>query len=104
MEISFKDRKLEKQVNNFKKLQQKYGKNQSIKIMQRITELDAADSLYDISRLPQARLHSLSNNLDGFFAIDVKQPYRLIIEPLDGNKTDLKTIHSIRIVSIKDYH
>ncbi len=104
MEIVFRNRKLEKQVNDSKKLQQKYGKRQSEKIIQRINEFRAAKTLHDISKLPQARLHELSGNLQDHYAVDVIQPYRIIIKPLDGESSDLENITKIQIDTIEDYH
>lgn len=104
MEISFSDKKLRKQVEDIEELRKKYGDAQAKKIIQRIGELTAAKNLYDIYKLPQARLHKLDHNLSGYFAVDVKQPYRLIIKPLDGNVDEQQSITKISIIKIEDYH
>jgi proteic killer suppression protein len=104
MEISFKDEKLKKTLENHKLLQRKYGQEQAMKIVQRINELTAAENLYDITRLPQARLHSLSGNLKGCLAVDIKHPYRLILNPNNGDLSDYKSITKIQIKDIIDYH
>ncbi len=104
MEILFLDTKTKKTLEDSKKLIKKYGKEQAIKVITRINELKSAENLHDISRLPQARLHLLSGDLKGSFAVNVKQPYRLILWPLDGQLDNLKTITRIRIDRITDYH
>lgn len=108
MELIFGDKKLKKLcedcVDLEKKLSPEYGFLQAAKIIHRLNELQAAESLYDISKLPQAKLHLLQANLKGCYAVDLKQPYRLIIKPCNGVNSDLKTITIIEIVRITDYH
>ncbi|NQU73922.1 MAG: type II toxin-antitoxin system RelE/ParE family toxin [Candidatus Omnitrophica bacterium] len=105
MEISFKNARIKKECEDYKKLVREYGSLQARKIVARINEFNSAESLYDISRLPQARLHKLSGDLKGCFAVDVKHPYRIIILPLDGEAADLKTITKIKIEKIyHNYH
>lgn len=104
MEISFTSRKLQKTCENHTELKKKYGDIQARRIIQRINELQAAANLHDILQLPQARLHPLAGNRKKQFAVDILHPYRIILLPLDGNKTDLKTITIIQIISIIDYH
>ena len=104
MEICFKDKKLCKMCENHNKLKAKYGAVQAERIIQRINELSAAASLYDISRLPQARLHSLTGNRKRQFAVDILHPYRLILFPLNGDVENIQTVTEIKIVSIVDYH
>jgi len=103
MEIVFKNSKLKKICEDYKKISIKYGK-QAEEIIKRMNELNAAENLYDISKLPQARLHLLSGDLKGCFAVDLKHPYRLILKPLNGDLSDLKSITSIQINDIIDYH
>jgi len=103
MKIEFKNKKLKKTCEDSKKLNKEFNK-QAEKIITRISELAAADNLYDISKLPQARLHPLRGDLVGCFAVDLKHPYRLIFSPLNGDVSDLKLIISIKILKIDDYH
>jgi len=103
MEISFKNQKLKKVCEDKKKLVRKYGK-QSEEIIQRINELSSAKDLYDIFKLPKARLHKLSGNWRRHFSVDLNHPYRLILLPLNGEMTDFESITKIRIIAIIDYH
>lgn len=104
MEISFSTRKLQKTCENHTKLKKKYGDIQARRIIQRLNELQAAANLHDISQLPQARLHPLTGNRKGQVAVDILHPYRIILLPLDGDKTNLETVTIIQIISIIDYH
>ena len=104
MELEFQDKKLEKQCQNIKDLNRKYGNVQAKIIVNRLNQLQAAESLCDVSKLPQARLHGLSGDRQGQFAVDVQHPKRLIIVPLNGDFKDLKTVTKIKIIEIIDYH
>ena len=104
MEIEFKNNKMKRTCEDYKRLILKYGNQQAEQIIKRISELDAAENLYDISKLPQARLHPLTGNYDGYLAVDLKHPYRLILSPVNGDLSDLESITAIKIIEIKDYH
>ncbi|MFA5033111.1 MAG: type II toxin-antitoxin system RelE/ParE family toxin [bacterium] len=105
MKVLFKSSKLQKICESEKELCRKYGKQQAGEIVKRINELVAAESLYDISKLPQARLHKLAGNYKNHFAVDIKHPYRLILLPSNGGDfVNLKLITIVEIIKIEDYH
>ena len=105
MEIVFKNARMKAESENHESLKRKYGRLQADEITARLNELDSAESLQDIWRLPHVRLHSLSGNLKGYFAVDIKDPYRIIFSPLNGNTANLKTVTKIRINTLYyDYH
>lgn len=104
MDISFSSKKIRKEFESERKLVKSYGLPQARKITQRINEIEAAESLYDIFCNPSARLHQLSGNYKGKFAIDLIHPFRLIIEALDGELTNLRSITNINIIKVEDYH
>ena len=105
MEITFKSARMQKESENHNGLSRQHGKLQANKIITRLNELCSAESLYDIWKLPQARLHALSGDLKGHFAINLKHPYRMIISPLNGDRADLKTVTKIQIDKLYcDYH
>jgi len=110
MEIIFKSRKLKKILSKKKKLNKKFGHQNARKIMTRMSVLKAANNLSEISHKPPERRHQLKGKRKGQFAIDVKNPYRLIFKPVepvpkkeDGG-IDLKRVTKIKILEIKDYH
>lgn len=105
MNIKYKNKKLEKILNNERLLYQNYKKSEAIKIMSRMTEIRAAHCLADIPTTPPPRRHKLDNNKDGMWGIDYSVNDRIIIEPIgDFDENDLTTITDIKIVSLEDYH
>lgn len=104
MEIIFKSKKLKKKFETKKELEKAYGTRQAKKITQRMNELYAAESLQDIKYIPSSRLHQLSGNYKNCFAIDLLQPYRLIIKPEDGKIEDYRTITIVEVIKVEDYH
>jgi len=111
MDIYFKTKKLQKICSTkslaVKELGQKGGK----KLMQRLSELNAAITLSDISHLPPPRLHELSGNRKGQFSVDLDHPYRLLFIPAnestpmrDDGGMDKEKIDQIEITEIEDTH
>jgi proteic killer suppression protein len=108
LDISFKDSKLAKIFNSEKTLVKAYGQANARKIMRRMTLLEAAETLADVPVTPPTRRHELKGKRKGQYAIDVQQPYRLIIEPVTSRSkkasADLGAVTAIRIIAIEDYH
>jgi plasmid maintenance system killer protein len=80
MEISFKNRKLQNQLQDDAERRKQYGVDMAKKILQRLVLLREAVSLADLwppKSLPE-RCHELQGDLAGTFSIDVRQPYRLL--------------------------
>lgn len=103
MEISYKNKRIKKkfeaaQLGNAQK--DPFNK----KIVQRLGELYAADSLNDVPR--HANPHPLKGNLKRQFAVDGKHPFRILFEPCgeDYDPHDRKTIKEIQLNDIIDYH
>lgn len=111
MDISFRSAKLAKQCNSIKELRREFGDQCAKKIAQRLLDLRAATTLADVGRLPPARCHELTAARSGEFAVDVKQPYRLIFVPehdpvprkADGG-IDLGQVTAITVIGVEDYH
>ena len=110
MEINFSRTKLQKVFNSEAELKKAYGEQARI-IMRRMVMLRAASNLSDVSHLPPVRRHELTGELQNHFAIDLKQPFRLLFKPnhdpvpkkKDGG-IDLENVTAITITEIKDYH
>ena len=113
MEISVRG-KLRTALEDEKVCQKQYGRDMTKKIMLRVNELRAANSLADFwppTSGPE-RCHELKGDLAGRFSIDVKQPYRLLFVPIEENapkdRSDEKkrwaSITKIEIVAIEDTH
>jgi plasmid maintenance system killer protein len=111
MDISFKSRKLEKDLSDEKALIRRYGAEQAVKIQQRLFELQAAENLDTLRTLPQVRAHELSGNQAGQISLDIKHPYRLLITPdyeapprKDDGGLDWKKISKIKILKVDNTH
>ncbi|MDD2507219.1 MAG: killer suppression protein [Candidatus Cloacimonetes bacterium] len=109
MQISFTTKKLMKLLSSEKEMVRSYGPKCAKLIKRRLWELNAAS---DMSQVPLCtRLHPLTGNLDGKFAVDLEHPKRLILVPdcrelqkkADGS-LDLSQIVAIMILGIVDYH
>ena len=92
MEIDYANGKIQKQCTSYKEALKLFGGNRLLatSLFARINALEAADVIKDIIVQPQFRFHRLENygksRLKGYFAIDVKtvrEPWRIIIQPLD---------------------
>jgi proteic killer suppression protein len=112
MDIAFSTPKLRKIFNAEKELVREYGPEQARIIMRRMSVLRAANNLEEVSPLPPERRHELSGDRNGQFAVDLKQPSRLIFKPnhepvplKDDGGYYLRQITAITIMGIaKDYH
>lgn len=93
--------------------QKKFGGDKQLakRLLSRITQIEAADILKDIIVNKPLRFHALAGNLDGFFSIDVKtrkEPWRIILQPLDNNKNPFSPCNIdeiagiVRIVEIRE--
>jgi len=110
LKIRFQTRKLEKQLATDKGLKKAYG-DLANKIKQRKQQLEAAESLDTISKLPALRLHPYKGNRKDLWSIDIHKNWRILFEidqetiPLlhDGG-VNLREVTRIKIVSIEDPH
>ena len=80
MDISFSDKKLQKVVNDDRKLVRKYGPKRANLIKRRLDALRAAETLEDVRHVP-GRFHELTGDRKGQWACDLDHPYRLIFVP-----------------------
>ena len=87
------------------------GANSATKLSQRLFELQAAESLQEISYLPPTRCHELTGKEAGQFSVDLEHPYRLLFVPSDNpaprredGSIDRSKVKAIGIIGIKDTH
>lgn len=98
---SSKDEKIFQNERLIKKYYGKDGEN----IINRLSELRAANNLEEIPPVPPPRRHKLSNNMKNCWGIDYSKNDRIIIEPAgEFDIEDLKTITEIKIIKLEDYH
>lgn len=111
MEIAFRTRRLERIFSSDRELRRVYGANRAETIQNRIAVLRRVNSLTDLPTTPPLRRHLLAGGRDGQYAIDLAQPYRLILEPnhhpiprnADGG-IDTDRVTAVLIVDVVDYH
>ncbi len=110
MEITFKNKKLQKNFNTSKELIKAYGTNRARKIKARLDDLLNAPNLETMKHLP-GRCHELQGDKKGQLSLDVEHPYRLLFEPSnediqrkpDGG-LDWNSVTAVIIVSVEDTH
>ncbi len=111
MEIRFKSSRMRRQCNTIRDSVRAWGAQNARKLQQRLVELQAAETLEAMRKLPAARCHPLKGNRGGQFAVDLVHPYRLVFEPArnsvptgDDGGIDPERITAITILSVEDYH
>ena len=110
MELSFSNRKLEKQLTDPRELTRTFGQL-ARKVNQRIMDLSDSRNLAMMRMIPAARCHELSGDRKGELAVDVSGNFRLLFVP-DHNPLprkpdgglDWEAVTRICIISIEDYH
>jgi len=113
MELSAKG-KLKAALESEAVCQKQYGRDVAKKILMRVNELRAADSLADFwpPMSGPERCHELKGGLAGTFSFDLKQPYRLLFVPIEENPSKDRSdeqkrwasITRIEIIGIEDTH
>lgn len=104
MKIEFKNNKIEKSANDYKRLDREFGNEKSKLIQKALSYLNSSENLNSVP--DTIRPHPLKGNRKGYFAVDTKYPYRIIFKPIeDFIITDYSTIKSIEITDLNcDYH
>ena len=60
------------------------------RVLMKLDSMDAAVCLDDLKNPPGNRLHSLHRDFDGYYAISVNGPWRLIFSFFENNIYDVK--------------
>ena len=92
-------------------MRKNFGPKLAKKIATRLNELDIAENLDEISRVPPARCHELSGDRDGQLSVDLSHPQRLVFIPAndpiplkeDGG-LDWEKVDEVEIIEIVDPH
>ena len=110
MEISYKSRKLEKQLTDPNEMIKSFGQL-ARKVNQRLKDLTDADNLAIMRTIPAARCHELTGGRKGELALDVSGNYRMIFEPLqdptpqkDDGGLNWEEVTKIQMNEIEDCH
>mgnify|MGYP001558692893 CR=1 FL=1 len=101
MKLSFKNNKEKSLYHIEKSLVVLYGERQARKIVQRISELEAADNP---QKLPKnCRFHEHSGKRKGLYSVDLAHPLRLILLPTCSYKNWVE-ITSFQVYEVMDPH
>ena len=114
MEIHVSNNRLRASLADDAARTRRYGRAMSKKLGLRLAALLAAESLADFwppSSGPE-RCHELKGDRIGVFSIDLKQPYRLLVRPVEEHRSVAtaneqqrwKCVTAVDIVSIEDTH
>lgn len=111
MEITFRNRKLQRTFNSDKALRRVYGDNLARRIRMRLAVLKNAANLARVPTTPPERRHALGQNRKWQYAVDLDRRNRMVFIPnydpvplkKDGG-VDLERVTSITILEIVDYH
>ena len=98
MDITYKNRKIERICTNAKVADREYGSQMSAKIHMRIDEIRAVDTVEEMIQFRIGRCHALKGNRKGQYAVDLEHPYRLVFEK---HGSEVQIAHIMEIV---DYH
>ena len=98
MEITYKNKKLEKVCTSADDAQKAYGLPNARKIHQRIDEISAATDVEFMVRFRIGRCHKLSGDMDGMYAVDLVHPLRMVFS-ITGEQVEIANIEDI-----VDYH
>ncbi len=111
MVVYFHTLKLQKTCCTEREAVRTFGAQSARKLMQRLQELDAAETLADIARVPPPRCHELKGDRAGQLSVDLQHPYRLLFIPandpvpkLADGGLDWGRVTEIEIIGIADTH
>ena len=110
MEITFRNKKLEKLANDYRKCQKEFGEIRAKLYHRRLQDLQNANTLDDVKYMP-GNYHDLVGNRKGKWGCDLDQPYRLVFEPHENPipKDEHRwyiwsDIKGVEIIEIINYH
>jgi toxin HigB-1 len=111
MELEFADRKLRKRCETRKEAVRAWGEACARKLLRRLAEIEAAESLSVLIQLPAARCHALKGDRTGQWAVHLVHPRRLVFEPAGKPGTFTRDgefrperVTAVRILEVVDYH
>lgn len=104
LDIFYATKNLEKILTNERLIKKEYTTFYK-KIINRLSELRAANNLDEIPHVPPPRRHKLDGEYHDCWGVDVSKNYRIVLRPTGNwDEHDLKTVVSVEILTIEDYH
>ena len=110
MNILFRDSRLRKRCNDYRKLQREYGEEMAKVIRRRLDDLYAAPNLQAMRGLA-GRCHELGHDRAGQISLDLRGQYRLLFvsahDPCPVNADgglDWSRVTAIEVIGVEDTH
>lgn len=105
MNVKYSNDEVELQCTSLKAATKLFGGNKTLatSLLARINAIKGADVIKDIILTRPFRFHNLHDDLEGFFAVDVKtkrDKWRIILQPLDENEQPYDPCHIDKIAAI----
>lgn len=93
MNIQYKDNKIRKLCNDHRVAVKQLNSRVADRLHEVLNFINSAENLLDVAKMPAYRLHPLSGDRAGSFAIDLikKSGFRLILIPVDENENEYTT-------------
>ncbi|NJL73451.1 MAG: killer suppression protein [Candidatus Competibacteraceae bacterium] len=111
MQISYINKKLAKLLGDRKATVREYGPDNGKRILLRLDQMAAAETLAELAKLPQTRVHELKADRNEQISVDVKHPYRLLLVPdhpeiprKEDGGLDHTRITKVTVLGIADTH
>jgi len=98
MEITYRNKKLEKVCTDYGRAKRAYGQEVATKIHQRVAQITAAPDAETMVKFHIGRCHSLHGDRRGQYALDLVHPLRLVFEEHN------QKLVVAEIVEIVNYH
>ena len=98
MIIEYKSGKIRKACQVYEVAAKQYGQDAARKLHQRISEIEAADSIETLVKYHVGRCHPLKGDREGQYSMHLTEPYRLIFDEVNVG------VIKIRIIEVVDYH
>ena len=110
MNIYFTNSKLRKQCNDSTEMKRVWGDKRAKKMMMRLQEIHAAETLDDLSHA-HGHYHELHGDRKGQISCSLDGSFRLILEPVDDpvplkrdGGLNWKEVRSLLVIGVEDYH
>jgi proteic killer suppression protein len=111
LDIYYRNNKLRRSCEEKREGVRAWGSQIAAKVLQRMGELAAAETLADLYLIPAAGCHQLKGDRCHRFAVNLKHPFRLVFEPegektdfMEGNEVNREKVTSVKVLEVVDYH
>jgi len=93
-------------ANSKNLMQRKIGKDKTLAAKKRKNQLEAAPNFKSYLNLHLGNPHSLTGDLQNYYAVDINAHIRLVIKPdsKDLSSEELKKCKTVIIIGIIEYH